>query len=175
MERLHSHRPWEMKACSRIGQVSSTVSRPRLRSFADIFLVRPCLPSTTLAVDEEGWQYGDNHFEKMGPKGGLGKYTRRRAWVRRAGLVERCERVSGPEGEKVSLGSSTSGSGLGTGGVGVGLGRGRERSESGGRSKERERGREKPAGENEKDKESLRRRKSVSAAGLGKKKEGSGL
>ncbi|GAA5824266.1 hypothetical protein JCM11251_001587 [Rhodosporidiobolus azoricus] len=46
-------------------------------------------------VDDEGWQYGDNHFEKMGPRGGLGKYTRRRAWVRRAGLVERTERVSG--------------------------------------------------------------------------------
>lgn len=47
-------------------------------------------------VDDEGWQYGDNHFEKMGPRGGLGKYTRRRAWVRRAGLVEKTERVSGP-------------------------------------------------------------------------------
>ncbi|BGP16071.1 hypothetical protein JCM10213_006793 [Rhodosporidiobolus nylandii] len=48
-------------------------------------------------VDDEGWQYGDNHFEKMGPRGGLGKYTRRRAWVRRAGLIERTERVSGTE------------------------------------------------------------------------------
>ncbi|BGP32016.1 hypothetical protein JCM10296v2_003795 [Rhodotorula toruloides] len=48
------------------------------------------------SVDDEGWQYGDNHFEKMGPRGGLGRYTRRRAWVRRAGLVERTERVSGP-------------------------------------------------------------------------------
>lgn len=47
-------------------------------------------------VDDEGWQYGDNHFEKMGPRGGLGKYTRRRAWVRRAGLVEKTERLSGP-------------------------------------------------------------------------------
>lgn len=47
------------------------------------------------SVDQEGWQYGDNHFEKMGKKGGLGKYTRRRAWVRRAGLVETTERVSG--------------------------------------------------------------------------------
>ncbi|GJN89338.1 hypothetical protein Rhopal_002318-T1 [Rhodotorula paludigena] len=46
-------------------------------------------------VDDEGWQYGDNHFEKMGPRGGLGRYTRRRAWVRRAGLVERTERVPG--------------------------------------------------------------------------------
>lgn len=51
----------------------------------------------TWNVDEEGWQYGDNHFERMGPKGGLGKYTRRRAWWRSAGLVERCERVSGEE------------------------------------------------------------------------------
>ncbi|ORY86750.1 integral peroxisomal membrane peroxin-domain-containing protein [Leucosporidium creatinivorum] len=138
----------------------------------------PALGDETLfkdwTVDEEGWQYGDNHFEKMGPKGGLGKYTRRRAWVRRAGLVERCERVSGPEGEKLSLGSSTSGSGLGTVGVGVGLGRGRERSESGGRSKERERGREKSVGEPEKEKDSLRRRKSSNAASAGKKKEGEG-
>ena len=48
-------------------------------------------------VDEEGWQYGDNHFEKMGPKGGLGKYTRKRAWVRRAGLVEKIERMAGDQ------------------------------------------------------------------------------
>ncbi|GAA5918141.1 hypothetical protein JCM1841_005271 [Sporobolomyces salmonicolor] len=49
----------------------------------------------TWIVDAEGWQYGDNHFEKMGPRGGLGKYTRRRAWVRRAGLRETVERVPG--------------------------------------------------------------------------------
>ncbi|KAL7340843.1 Peroxin/Dysferlin domain-containing protein [Rhodotorula toruloides] len=35
------------------------------------------------SVDDEGWQYGDNHFEKMGPRGGLGRYTRRRAWGRK--------------------------------------------------------------------------------------------
>lgn len=46
-------------------------------------------------VDKEGWQYGDNHFEKLSKRGGLGSYTRRRAWIRRAGLVERCERVTG--------------------------------------------------------------------------------
>jgi len=34
----------------------------------------------------------------MGPKGGLGRYTRRRAWVRRAGLVERTERIEGVAG-----------------------------------------------------------------------------
>ncbi|GAA6022258.1 hypothetical protein JCM11491_001684 [Sporobolomyces phaffii] len=60
-------------------------------------------------VDTEGWQYGDNHFEKMGPRGGLGKYTRRRAWVRRAGLVEQTERVSGPPPSN----ASASGKGLG--------------------------------------------------------------
>lgn len=117
------------------------------------------------SVDEAGWQYGDNHFEKMGPKGGLGKYTRRRAWVRRAGLVERCERVSGGDAEKPSLGSASLG-GLGTAGVGVGVGLGthangrlRERSESGGRSKERSR---EKSGDGEKD--SLRRRKSTNAS-----------
>ncbi|GAA5860516.1 hypothetical protein JCM1840_000283 [Sporobolomyces johnsonii] len=54
----------------------------------------------TWTVDAEGWQYGDNHFEKMGPRGGLGKYTRRRAWVRRAGLRETVERVPGEAVEK---------------------------------------------------------------------------
>ncbi|GAA6027229.1 hypothetical protein JCM8097_002505 [Rhodosporidiobolus ruineniae] len=55
-------------------------------------------------VDDEGWQYGDNHFEKMGPKGGLGKYTRRRAWVRRAGLVETTERVSSEPAATAAVG-----------------------------------------------------------------------
>lgn len=65
------------------------------------------------SVDDEGWQYGDNHFDKMGPRGGLGKYTRRRAWVRRAGLVERTERVPGataapalPEGTATAAGGA---------------------------------------------------------------------
>ncbi|KAK4057516.1 hypothetical protein OIO90_001585 [Microbotryomycetes sp. JL221] len=77
-------------------------------------------------VDDEGWQYGDNHFEKMGPKGGLGKYTRRRAWVRRAGLVERCERVSGEVSSVVATTSTSTkvasaGVGqLGTAGAGLG-------------------------------------------------------
>lgn len=93
------------------------------------------MPLLRNVVDEEGWQYGDNHFEKMGPRGGLGKYTRRRAWVRRAGLVEKCERVSG------EAASSTTSSGGGTGGLGtaggVGMGaRLRERSDSGSRERE---------------------------------------
>ncbi|GAA5999047.1 uncharacterized protein JCM10292_003283 [Rhodotorula paludigena] len=57
-------------------------------------------------VDDEGWQYGDNHFEKMGPRGGLGRYTRRRAWVRRAGLVERTERVPGESAPTAANGAT---------------------------------------------------------------------
>jgi hypothetical protein len=41
-----------------------------------------------LDVDAEGWQYGDNSWEKMSRKSGLGRYTRRRRWIRRAVLVE---------------------------------------------------------------------------------------
>jgi len=54
----------------------------------------------------------------MGKKGGLGKYTRRRAWVRKAGLVETTERVPGntssgsrPKTKEASAASSGSSSG----------------------------------------------------------------
>jgi len=66
------------------------------------------------SVDDEGWQYGDNHFEKMGPRGGLGKYTRRRAWVRRAGLVERTERVPGAAIAAAASGSAAAAPGAGS-------------------------------------------------------------
>ncbi|SNX83332.1 related to integral peroxisomal membrane protein [Melanopsichium pennsylvanicum] len=39
-------------------------------------------------VDPEGWQYGDNAWDKMSKKSGMGRYTRRRKWVRRAMLLE---------------------------------------------------------------------------------------
>ncbi|CAH7676286.1 integral peroxisomal membrane peroxin-domain-containing protein [Phakopsora pachyrhizi] len=38
-------------------------------------------------VDSQGWQYGDNHWEKLSRKAGIGRYTRRRAWFRRAVMV----------------------------------------------------------------------------------------
>lgn len=48
-------------------------------------------------VDTEGWQYGDNAWEKMSKKSGMGRYTRRRKWVRRAVLLEVVEYgVHGP-------------------------------------------------------------------------------
>ncbi|WFD32496.1 hypothetical protein MSPP1_003544 [Malassezia sp. CBS 17886] len=43
--------------------------------------------STDPDCDIDGWQYGDNAWEKLGPRNGMGKYTRRRCWVRRAVLV----------------------------------------------------------------------------------------
>lgn len=57
------------------------------------------LPSdlTLLDVDAEGWQYGDNGWEKMSRKAGMGRYTRRRRWIRRAVLVEIVERDYVPE------------------------------------------------------------------------------
>ncbi len=48
-------------------------------------------------VDADGWQYGDNAWEKMSKKSGMGRYTRRRKWVRRAVLLEVVEYgVHGP-------------------------------------------------------------------------------
>lgn len=64
-------------------------------------------PTTTpdiLEVDSEGWQYGGNSWENMSPLAGMGKYTRRRKWVRRAVLVEIVQRDYVPsEAEKASL------------------------------------------------------------------------
>lgn len=44
-------------------------------------------------VDAQGWVYTDNQWEKPTSKGGMGRYTRRRAWVRRAIVVEKVEDV----------------------------------------------------------------------------------
>lgn len=65
-------------------------------------------------VDGEGWQYGDNAWDKMSKKSGMGRYTRRRKWVRRAVLLEVVEYgVHGP-----SPASSASGAGEGAKGEG---------------------------------------------------------
>ncbi|KAK0549278.1 hypothetical protein OC861_006545 [Tilletia horrida] len=47
-----------------------------------------------LDVDEEGWSYGDNLWDKMSGKSSRGRYTRRRRWVRRAVLEIKVERNS---------------------------------------------------------------------------------
>ncbi|KAJ9099916.1 hypothetical protein QFC21_003921 [Naganishia friedmannii] len=46
-------------------------------------------------TDNDGWSYGDNKWEGMGPKGGMGKYTRRRRWQRRAICTEEIEYIPG--------------------------------------------------------------------------------
>ncbi|KAK4052693.1 hypothetical protein OIV83_001980 [Microbotryomycetes sp. JL201] len=125
-------------------------------------------------VDDEGWQYGDNHFEKMGPKGGLGRYTRRRAWVRRAGLVERCERVAGDavsltgaSGATKSTKVVSSATGLlGTVGAGLGAGaRSPSKEANAGSSSRRRGGSSSSVKEKDRDKEGaeLKRRKSSSS------------
>ncbi|GHJ89663.1 hypothetical protein NliqN6_6065 [Naganishia liquefaciens] len=55
------------------------------------------MPSADLdaGTDMDGWSYGDNKWEGMGPKGGLGKYTRRRRWQRRAICTEEIEYIPG--------------------------------------------------------------------------------
>lgn len=46
------------------------------------------------ATDADGWVYGDNKWESMTSKGGLGKFTRRRRWQRRAVCVESVHRIA---------------------------------------------------------------------------------
>lgn len=117
------------------------------------------------AVDPQGWQYGDNHFEKMSAKGGLGKYTRRRAWVRRAGLVERCEREAGSAGATFS--SSAASSNLSSSvvmGTAIASGGGAAARQSSVSRRERKLSREK--GEDGSPSASVRRRKSSSRNSL---------
>jgi hypothetical protein len=61
-----------------------------------------------LDVDAEGWQYGDNGWEKMSKKAGLGRYTRRRRWVRRAVLVELVQTDYVPTPDEVDAGLAAS-------------------------------------------------------------------
>ncbi|WVR07020.1 hypothetical protein IAU60_004059 [Kwoniella sp. DSM 27419] len=73
------------------------------------------------ATDADGWVYGDNKWESVGAKGGLGKFTRRRRWSRRAVLIETITKVksldepvssdtapSGPEPEHAAVDAATS-------------------------------------------------------------------
>ncbi|KAL4400321.1 peroxisome organization protein [Malassezia pachydermatis] len=45
----------------------------------------------SMDVDAEGWQYGDNTWEKLSKQSGMGRYTRRRRWLRKAVLIESVE------------------------------------------------------------------------------------
>lgn len=46
----------------------------------------------TMSVDNEGWEYGDNTWGKLSKNNGLGRYTRRRRWIRHAVLVQTVEK-----------------------------------------------------------------------------------
>lgn len=62
------------------------------------------------ATDGDGWVYGDNKWENMTAKGGLGKFTRRRRWHRRAVCVETVHRIAElavPEGYEAGSGAAT--------------------------------------------------------------------
>ena len=48
-------------------------------------------PGVSMDVDAEGWQYGDNAWDKLSKQSGMGRYTRRRRWLRMAVLVESVE------------------------------------------------------------------------------------
>ena len=49
------------------------------------------MPPTSMDVDAEGWQYGDNAWDKFSKQNGMGRYTRRRRWLRKAVLVQTVE------------------------------------------------------------------------------------
>jgi hypothetical protein len=53
-------------------------------------------------VDREGWEYADNHWEGFSSKSTMGKYTRRRKWVRTARVIETVERIEQPEERSAS-------------------------------------------------------------------------
>ncbi|KAF7790265.1 hypothetical protein EIP86_001218 [Pleurotus ostreatoroseus] len=60
-------------------------------------------------TDPDGWVYGDNKWEGLGAKGGMGKYTRYRRWTRVAVLYETIEHV-GPGSLGVVRGAAEGGS-----------------------------------------------------------------
>ncbi|WVF71446.1 hypothetical protein IAT40_006250 [Kwoniella sp. CBS 6097] len=60
------------------------------------------------ATDVDGWVYGDNKWEGMGAKGGLGKFTRRRRWQRRAVLIETITKLKSGDEESTSASASAS-------------------------------------------------------------------
>ncbi|KAK8864376.1 hypothetical protein IAR55_001624 [Kwoniella newhampshirensis] len=64
-------------------------------------------------TDGDGWVYGDNKWENMGPKGGLGKFTRRRRWQRRAVCIETIRRLK-PTDDPPLIIPSEPGSGVNT-------------------------------------------------------------
>ncbi|KAF8230142.1 hypothetical protein L208DRAFT_1452790 [Tricholoma matsutake] len=60
-----------------------------------------------ITTDADGWVYGDNKWEGLNSKGGMGKYTRYRRWTRVAAVAEVVELVEdGPIGIEPPRGST---------------------------------------------------------------------
>ncbi|BEI87810.1 uncharacterized protein CcaverHIS019_0105280 [Cutaneotrichosporon cavernicola] len=55
------------------------------------------IPEADDETDADGWVYGDNKWENMTARGGLGKFTRRRRWTRRAVCTESVHRIAGAQ------------------------------------------------------------------------------
>ncbi|KIR33728.1 hypothetical protein L804_00987 [Cryptococcus deuterogattii 2001/935-1] len=72
------------------------------------------IPERDAATDADGWVYGDNKWEHMGSKGGLGKFTRRRRWQRRAICIETVRKLSPSDDPAISIPPSTTESGVNT-------------------------------------------------------------
>lgn len=64
------------------------------------------IPPFDVETDAEGWVYGDNKWENMKASGGLGKFTRRRRWQRRAVCTETVHRISEPMEMLIAEGGS---------------------------------------------------------------------
>ncbi|CAK9786353.1 hypothetical protein CC85DRAFT_284967 [Cutaneotrichosporon oleaginosum] len=65
------------------------------------------IPEADDETDADGWVYGDNKWENMTARGGLGKFTRRRRWTRRAVCTESVHRIveAQPSSEDMEPGS----------------------------------------------------------------------
>ncbi|EAL23503.1 hypothetical protein CNBA1500 [Cryptococcus deneoformans B-3501A] len=72
------------------------------------------IPERDAATDADGWVYGDNKWENVGSKGGLGKFTRRRRWRRRAICIETVRKLSPSDDPAITISPSATESGANT-------------------------------------------------------------
>ncbi|PLW18904.1 hypothetical protein PCASD_22040 [Puccinia coronata f. sp. avenae] len=87
---LTQRRPRDRSASTGNNFLDSEIVTESLRSSglsAGVVTAQSPSSATGWEVDANGWQYGDNHWEKMSKKSGIGRYTRRRAWTRKARMV----------------------------------------------------------------------------------------
>lgn len=90
-----SYTPKEEMQASEAQRLSETITAKQDEPVVPpelLHVARPASePGVSLDVDAEGWQYGDNTWEKLSKQSGMGRYTRRRRWLRKAVLIESVE------------------------------------------------------------------------------------